>query len=117
MIEKFESVDLIVSNNVLEAELDQVTRQIAQYQVKKAKVPEDLTDRKQQLEIKMQLLVLQVQMGKLTMDAYLAQVRQAITDTKSMAVQFKRGNKLDLAKRALARIKIMQDEVDEAAAQ
>ena len=61
-------MDTIVSNNVLEYELNLVTQTMAALQAKKQAVPEDLVDRKQQLDIKMQLLVLQVQSGKLTME-------------------------------------------------
>jgi hypothetical protein len=58
-----------VSNNVLEFEERRVSAEIEAQSKRKATVPEELTDRKQQLEIKMQLLVLQVQTGKLTMES------------------------------------------------
>jgi hypothetical protein len=61
-------MDLIASNNVLEYELKMADQQITQHKVKKGSVPDDLMDKKQQIEIKMQLLVLQVQSGKLTME-------------------------------------------------
>lgn len=41
------------------------------------------------------------------------QVKKSIAETKRTALAFKRLNDLEMAKRALARAKIMQDEVDE----
>ena len=43
--------------------------------------------------------------------AYVAQLKRAIEDTKKMALAFKRANEMEYAKRALARMKVMQDEV------
>jgi hypothetical protein len=48
--------------------------------------------------------------------AYLSQVKESIKVTKQQALEFKRNNKLDLAKRALVRVKIMTAEVEEAEA-
>lgn len=76
-------------------------------------IPDDLTDRKNALEIKQNLLVIQVQTGQLTMDKYLDQVRISIVDCKKLALVFKKANKLDEAKKALGRSKIMEGEVKE----
>jgi hypothetical protein len=43
-------------------------------------------------------------------------VKQSIVETKKWALVFRKGNRLDLAKAALARIKIMEEEVGEAEA-
>lgn len=56
----------IVSNDVYEWEIEQVTKQIVEYQSKKKPPPEDLVDRKQHLEMNMNLLGINVQTGKLT---------------------------------------------------
>lgn len=56
---------------MLEYEERIVSTEIEVYSKRKVPVPDELSDRKQQLEIKMQLLVLQVQTGKLTMESML----------------------------------------------
>lgn len=81
-----------------------------------AKVKEDLMDRKQAIEIKMNMLVIQVQTGILDMDTYLSNVQKRIDADRRLALIFKKHGRLDLAKAALTRKKIMQDELDEARA-
>lgn len=112
------SVDSIVSNMVLEYEINLATNALAGNSNKQlsAQAREDLIDRKQALEIKMNMLVIQVQTGMLDMETYLAEVKKRIEREKQLALLFKKHQRLDLAKAALARKKIMQDEVDEAEA-
>jgi hypothetical protein len=105
------SVDAIVSNMVLENEIGLVNSAISAYH---GNVPDDLMDHKQALEIKMNMLVIQVQTGGLSIDQYLANVKARIEQDKKCALVFKRAGRLDLAKQALRRKKIAQDEVDEA---
>jgi hypothetical protein len=57
-----------MSNNVLEHEQKVVNEAIAGFKARGATVPDDLTDRQQQIDIRISLLVLQVQTGKLTME-------------------------------------------------
>lgn len=90
-----------------------IDQQIAALTAKKCKIPDDLIDRKQALEIKMNLLVVQVQSGSLTMESYLMQVKKAIEFEKERALKYKAANSMDLAKKALLRVKMMQQEVDE----
>ena len=45
--------------------------------------------------------------------AYIAQVKGALASTKKAALDLKQAQRLDLAKRALQHIKIMQDEIAE----
>jgi hypothetical protein len=108
------SVDTIVSNMVMEHEMGLVSAGIASKLP--AKTKEDLMDRKQALEIKMNMLVIQVQTGILDMDTYLENVQKRMEADRRLALIFKKHNRLDLAKAALVRKKIMQDELDEARA-
>jgi hypothetical protein len=62
----------------------------------------------------MNMLVIQVQTGGLSIEQYLANVKARIEQDKKCALVFKRAGRLDLAKQALRRKKIAQDEVDEA---
>ncbi|KAK4520318.1 uncharacterized protein ATC70_008451 [Mucor velutinosus] len=112
--EEFNSVDNIVSNMVMEHELNLVNSNLASKSGKQQK--DDMQDRKQALEIKMNMLVIQVQTGILDMDTYLENVQKRMDADRRLAIVFKKHNRLDLAKAALVRKKIMQDELDEARA-
>ncbi|CAO0794104.1 unnamed protein product [Mucor circinelloides] len=112
--EEFNNVDSIVSNMVMEHELNLVNSNLASKSGKQQK--DDLQDRKQALEIKMNMLVIQVQTGILDMDTYLENVQKRMDADRRLAIVFKKHNRLDLAKAALVRKKIMQDELDEARA-
>ncbi|KAG0277176.1 Coiled-coil and C2 domain-containing protein 1B [Linnemannia exigua] len=113
-LNELNSVELLVSNMVLESEI-----QIAQQMVHDAKAvgntetAEEYQDRLMQLEIKMKLLVLQVQTGQLTMDVYCRSVYDRIGKDKKLAVELKRLNMVPEAKRALGRSKIMAQEMKE----
>jgi hypothetical protein len=107
------SVDTLVSNLVIQHEVEAVNAQITTLEAQHKSIPDDLTDRKNALEIKQNLLVIQVQTGQLTMDKYLDQVRASIVDCKKLALVFKKAGKLEEAKKALGRSKIMEGEVKE----
>lgn len=107
------SVDSIVSNMVLEHEMSLINAALASPQ---SKNKDDLMDRKQALEIKMNMLIIQVQTGILDMETYLNDVEKRIEQDRRLALVFKKHNRLDLAKSALTRKKIMQDELNEARA-
>ncbi|KAJ3273745.1 Coiled-coil and C2 domain-containing protein 1B [Borealophlyctis nickersoniae] len=111
------SPDDIWSNAVLENEVAQIVADISAAQ--RAKKPtEDLVDRKTAYEFRMNFLVMLVQMEKLTMPEYVKKLRtQSIPQTKQMALAFKNGGRMDLARRALARSKWMQAEVEEVEAE
>lgn len=98
---------------VLEHELTVINAQITTLTSRNQPVPDDLTDRKQALDIKMNLLVVQVQTGLLTMDAYLKNVEERMEKDGKLAVTLKNAGRTDLAKVALRRRKIMRDEVEE----
>lgn len=53
---------------MLEGEIQAVDAKISAFKTKKLTVPDELVDRKQALEIKMNMLILQVQTGSLTME-------------------------------------------------
>jgi hypothetical protein len=110
--EDYDPVDTIVSNNVLEWEQKTIKGKIEAYEAKKQPVPEELTDRLQQVEIKMSVLVLSVQTGQLTVEVYLETLKKAITTEKQRALKFKKENKINAAKCALNRMKIMEEEVE-----
>ncbi|KAK5822480.1 hypothetical protein F5H01DRAFT_410754 [Linnemannia elongata] len=113
-LNELNSVEFLVSNMVLESEI-----QIAQSMIHDARAvgnaegAEEYQDRLMQLEIKMKLLVLQVQTGQLTMDVYCQSVYDRIGKDKKLAVELRRLGMVPEAKRALGRSKIMAQEMKE----
>jgi hypothetical protein len=104
-------VDLIVSNEVLEAELEAARRALPSA---RGEEREALEDRVQQLELKMQLLVLQVQTGQLSMPAYLDLLRARIRADRALAQALAKASRHEPAKKVLRRVKIMEKELTEA---
>ncbi|CAI2169408.1 16096_t:CDS:2 [Funneliformis geosporum] len=111
--QQLNNVDLLVSSLVIQNELDVVNNQITILEAQRKPIPEDLTDRKASLDIKQNLLVIQVETGQLTLDKYIDQVRANIVSCKKLALIFKKAGKLEEAKKALVRSKIMEGEVNE----
>ncbi|KAF8949420.1 Coiled-coil and C2 domain-containing protein 1B [Haplosporangium gracile] len=113
-LNELNSVELLISNMVLESEI-----QIAQSMIHDARAvgnaeaADEYQDRLIQLEIKMKLLVLQVQTGQLTMDVYCQSVYGRIAKDKKLAVELRRLGMVPEAKRALGRSKIMAQEMKE----
>ncbi|KAJ3077003.1 Coiled-coil and C2 domain-containing protein 1B, partial [Rhizoclosmatium hyalinum] len=107
---EFLNPDAIASNNVLESEHTALLAQIAAH---KKPAPEDLMDRKAGYELRMNLLVTLVSTGALTMNKYIENVKTNIGTTKKQALLLKQHGKVELARQAMARIKIMMEEVEE----
>lgn len=89
------SVDNIVSNDVLEYEIDAVNTQLA---AQKAAPPESLIDRKQALELKMNLLVIRVQTGQLSPEDYVEQLKKKIEEDTNLARKLVSMGKKDWAR-------------------
>ncbi|CAO3575997.1 unnamed protein product [Absidia cylindrospora] len=114
--EELDSVDTLVSNMVLEHEINVASAALGNSNSSGGRTKEEWMDRKQALDIKMNMLVIQVQTGMLDMQQYLDSVEKRMQRDRQLALVFKKHQRLDLAKLALARKKIMQDELDEAKA-
>ncbi|RKP04525.1 hypothetical protein THASP1DRAFT_33699, partial [Thamnocephalis sphaerospora] len=106
---EFDSVDSIASNLVLEKEQERLQALL----LANPRNSDETRDRLQAVQIKLNLLVVQVQTGTLTLAAYIADVRRCIDRTKQQALLFKRAGRSDKAREALARLRIMQEEVAE----
>ncbi|KAJ2993250.1 hypothetical protein HDV02_002562 [Globomyces sp. JEL0801] len=109
----FLNPDNIKSNQVLEHEHGLIVQQIVQLKAKGMAVPEDLNFQKSGYEIKMNMLVTSIQMGMLDMPGYCKSVKEAMVVAKENALEFKKRGKLDLAKQALTRLKLMTSEMAE----
>jgi hypothetical protein len=68
-------------------------------------------DRKQQLEMSLNILGINVESGKLTQEVYLQQMRNKIVEEKEIAKNFLSQGKRDWAALALKRAKIMEAEI------
>ncbi|KAJ3328667.1 hypothetical protein HDU91_004051, partial [Kappamyces sp. JEL0680] len=103
------SPDNIISNAVLEHEHQLVVKALSG----QSQPSEELLDQKNGYEIRMNMLVTMIQLGKLNMPGYVKQVKESIAKTKATALEFKKQGKLELAKQAMVRIKLMSAEVEE----
>ncbi len=93
----------MVSNDVLTRELELCEARERQ--------GEDVALRKVMISTSVDLLVMQVQSGALTPEAYMARLKAAIASEKEIVVRLARGGDKEGAKRCLARVKIMEAEV------
>ncbi|GAM20170.1 hypothetical protein SAMD00019534_033450 [Acytostelium subglobosum LB1] len=103
--EEWDSLDRIVSNDVMESMLAVLIPQVA------TKPTPELIDRKQALEIKMMVLETQVSSGMLTIEAYTKQLENAVLQDKILAKKLVGAGKKDVAIKVMARIKIMNAEL------
>ncbi|KAI9202214.1 uncharacterized protein BJ171DRAFT_426795 [Polychytrium aggregatum] len=103
----------IESNQVLETEIGKMKEEILKIKSQRKSVPEDLTFRLQSFEMRMDMIVTLVSCGSLTMQGYVDKLKAAIPREKSNALKFKKAQKLDLARVALNRVKLMEGEVSE----
>ena len=110
---KKQRADSVFSNQVLEYEHKLISQEIEQLTVQRKKIPDELQDAKMAYEIKMNMLVSMVQLGTLTMPMYLEKLKMSIQNTKSLAIKFKQAGRLDEARKAMTRIKLMTQEVEE----
>ncbi|KAJ1798331.1 hypothetical protein LPJ75_006876, partial [Coemansia sp. RSA 2598] len=104
-------MDAIVSNAVLELELQQVPARI-QGTRDKGEIAE-LRDLESAIKLRMSVVAAQVGAGVLTIEDYIAGVEKEIAQNREWALSAKRQGRKDLAVRALKRIKAMQSELDE----
>ncbi|KAF9429900.1 Coiled-coil and C2 domain-containing protein 1B [Entomortierella beljakovae] len=113
-LNELNNVDLLVSNVVLEYEIQRAKAMMQEAQSKgNNDAVEEYQDRLSQLEIKMQLLVIKVQTGQLTMDGYCQSVNERIKKDKNLAITLKRLGMTNEAMIALARSKKMEGEMKE----
>lgn len=109
----FLSVELMVSSKLLQQESELIDAQIASLQTQQKPVPEDLLDRKSAIQIKINMMEIQVQTGQLTIDQYLDNVKKYIISCKRLALIFKKAGRMEEAKKSLSRSKLMENEVKE----
>jgi hypothetical protein len=97
----------------LEHESSEISKQIQNLKSSGKTVPADLSDQLLSYEIKMNLLVSLVQMGKLTPEAYVQDLNNSLKETKRLALVFKKSGRADEAQKAMIRIKLMNQEISE----
>eukprot|EP00698_Gefionella_okellyi_P008239 TRINITY_DN2033_c0_g1_i2.p1 TRINITY_DN2033_c0_g1~~TRINITY_DN2033_c0_g1_i2.p1 ORF type:complete len:677 (-),score=173.32 TRINITY_DN2033_c0_g1_i2:26-2056(-) len=102
-------IETMVSNNVLETIITQLKAEIAATPNKAAQLQDHLDNAK----LKLSMLEISVQSGKLTMEAYLESLRKKVVEDKKAAMECARLKRMDWAKLALSRVKIMEKEIQE----
>ena len=99
----------MISNDVLEFERDLLAAKISAL---KGQAPDELVDRKQAIELKLQILSVQASTGQLDQEKYIQDMRDKIVVEKKLAGRLsKEGNK-EAALMAMKRVKIMEKEIE-----
>jgi len=102
------SVKLLLSNDVLEAEVQAIEEKYGE------NCPVDLVMRKLQLQASLDMLLASVQNGSLSMEDYIARLKERVLKDKILAVHLK-GDRQSEAVSVMRRIKIMEAEIHGAA--
>ena len=104
------------SNDVLEAEVAMLQTQLAQLAAHpdRAEEADALRDRLTAAQVQLQVLVTQVQHGKLSLEEYLAGLRSSIASESALAIALGRAARKEDAIRVLQRVKIMKAELQNA---
>ena len=105
---EWNQVDHLMSNDVLEAELELLIKQKAALL---GRADDELDSRIMAVQIAMQVLVAQVSTGALTMEAYLANIKAAAVEMKAAALELKEAGDKQNAVMLLRRIKLIQAEI------
>eukprot|EP01090_Pellita_catalonica_P014613 TRINITY_DN376_c0_g1_i2.p1 TRINITY_DN376_c0_g1~~TRINITY_DN376_c0_g1_i2.p1 ORF type:complete len:819 (-),score=183.52 TRINITY_DN376_c0_g1_i2:191-2296(-) len=101
-----ESVMDVVSNNVLAWELARVNAELA-----KNGPSEPVLSRKQEIELKVQMLMIQIETGQLTEEGYIKKLNDKIASDTLLVKKLAQAKKRDEAKIVLKRIKLMRGEL------
>ncbi|KAJ1965358.1 hypothetical protein GGI12_000836 [Dipsacomyces acuminosporus] len=110
---QMDSMDAVVSNAVLELELMQIPSRIGQ--TKDRDTASQLQDLEAAIKLRMSVVAAQVGAGALTIQEYMGNVTKELEAAKGWALAAKKGQRKDLALRALKRVKAMQNELKEMA--
>lgn len=104
------------SNDVLEAEVAALQTQLAHLAAHpdRAEEADALRDRLTAAQVQLQVLVTQVQHGKLSLEEYLAGLRSSIASESALAIALGRAARKEDAIRVLQRVKIMKAELQNA---
>ncbi|EFA78942.1 hypothetical protein PPL_08410 [Heterostelium album PN500] len=106
-----ESLDRIVSNDVMEALLESINKQLMA-----GSAQPELLDRKQAIELKLMILETQVSSGMLTIENYVKQLEEAILKDKILAKKLVGEGKKEKAMLVMQRVKTMTKELESATA-
>ncbi|KAJ2847013.1 hypothetical protein IWW36_004070 [Coemansia brasiliensis] len=109
---QMDMVDGLVSNAVLNMELEQIPARI-RAAGSNSEATEHLHDLEAAINLRKSVVATLVGAGTLTIQGYMDSVAQEIVQARQWALAAKRGGRKDLAVRALQRIKTMQNEINE----
>lgn len=108
------SVDLLQSNDVMDAELESIKADLAQCSDQDEQF--NLNFRYELIERNLNILVMRVQNESLSLESYLDSIRERITRDQYMALHFKNSGETAVALKIMKRIKIMTEELKNAEA-
>jgi hypothetical protein len=111
VLDDWDSVDRIESNAVLEYEQQKVEQQMVLLKRAKKEIPEELQLRLNQVQMKMQILIIKIQKEILTMESYSELLQQKIKGDKELALKLKRAGNVEAAKEVLKRVNLMEKEL------
>jgi len=106
-------VEDLVSNDVLEFELDLLNKSIISLSQKQQTPPPQLLQRKKALEEKLKTLKQQVESGKLSSSKYFASLKSKIAEERELAKKLLHDGKKTQAAQSLKRAKLMENELRE----
>ncbi|TYZ62770.1 hypothetical protein PybrP1_008446 [[Pythium] brassicae (nom. inval.)] len=100
--------DLIISYDVINEELEKIEAKLPSLQGQAAS---ELSDRFDSLSLKKQLLEIEMETGKLTLEMYVAKLHARIRDDRQLMAKLLRSNRRMDAARVLHRVKVMEKEL------
>ncbi|KAJ2610793.1 hypothetical protein H4S08_003452 [Coemansia sp. RSA 1365] len=109
---QMDAVDGLVSNAVLELELQQIPSRISAAGRDRDAV-EHLQDVGAAIKLRMSVVAAQVGAGLLSIQAYMEAVENEVAQAKQWALSAKRAGRKDIAMRAMQRVKAMQTELEQ----
>lgn len=92
--------------------MNNLDTKIQTLKAKGLQIPEELSDRRQAVEFKLNLLRVQAETGQLDQEQYFASLRNKISQEKTWAGKLMKEGKKDFATLALKRAKLMETELE-----
>ncbi|KAJ6229583.1 hypothetical protein M0813_07541 [Anaeramoeba flamelloides] len=107
-------IENVISNDVLQDIIKDCDSKIQKYKQQQKKIPEIILEKKEFAEQKINFLGQMVGSGKLTLEQYVSQLKKEVENEKKVAINLAKMKKIEWAKAALRRKKIMEREIESA---
>lgn len=104
-------INTVISHDVMVYEKEKATRLLVEAKRRRDNdAADDLSNLIQMLDMKIQVMIIQCQNGQITPESYSEAIKSKITEEKLLALRLKKAGRIDKAKEALIRVKIMEKE-------